>query len=82
MKLYSDEFFFDPSDLNKFLQNRTEQNRTEQNRTEQNRTEQNRTEQNRTEQNRTEQNRTEQNFLILIVPPCHCHQNLQGIKQS
>jgi hypothetical protein len=28
MKLYSDEFFFDPSDLNKFLQNRTEQNRT------------------------------------------------------
>jgi hypothetical protein len=57
MKLYSDEFFFDPSDLNKFLQNRTEQNRTE-------------------------QNRTEQNFLILIVPPCHCHQNLQGIKQS
>jgi hypothetical protein len=40
MKLYSDEFFFDPSDLNKFLQNRTEQNRTEQNRTEQNRTEQ------------------------------------------
>jgi hypothetical protein len=62
MKLYSDEFFFDPSDLNKFLQNRTEQNRTE--------------------QNRTEQNRTEQNFLILIVPPCHCHQNLQGIKQS
>ena len=57
MQLYSDEFFFDPSDLNKFLQNRTEQNRTE-------------------------QNRTEQNSLILIVPPCHCHQNLQGVKQS